>query len=122
MVDELELQQMADALEALGNGTRLAIFTLLVPAGSHGMPVGELQQRLDVPASTLSHHIARLVQVGLLRQDREGRSLICKADYACMDELIAFLTANCCAAEGKASPHRHAQSATPLSDRTEPTD
>ena len=99
MAASLELQQTADVLEALGNGTRLAIFTLLVPAGRKGMPVGELQQRLDVPASTLSHHIARLVQVGLVRQDREGRSLICKANYDRMEALIAFLTANCCAAD-----------------------
>lgn len=93
------LEQAADALEALGNATRLAVFTQLVPAGSRGMPVGEIQQRLDVPASTLSHHIARLVQVGLVRQDREGRSLICKADYARMNDLIGFLTANCCAGD-----------------------
>lgn len=120
MIDELELQLMADALEALGNSTRLAIFTLLVPAGGHGMPVGDLQQRLGVPASTLSHHISRLVQVGLVRQDREGRSLICKAEYACMDELIAFMTANCCAAEGKLKPHRHGEPGdVPRSDLTD---
>lgn len=99
MVDTAELQDTAAALEALGNSTRLAIFTLLVPAGRQGLPVGDIQQRLRVPASTLSHHIARLVQVGLLRQERDGRSLICKADYERMSGLIDFLTANCCAAD-----------------------
>lgn len=99
MSDDPELQQMADALEALGSSTRLAIFTLLVPAGRKGLPVGELQRQLDVPPSTLSHHIARLVQVGLVRQEREGRSLICTADYACMNGLIAYLTRNCCVSD-----------------------
>lgn len=99
MVETAELQEMADALEALGNSTRLAIFTQLVPAGGQGLPVGEIQQRLQVPGSTLSHHIAKLVQVGLVRQEREGRSLICKADYETMTALIDFLTANCCIAD-----------------------
>ena len=69
-----ELQQIADTMEALGNETRLAVFTLLVPAGRGGLTVGGIQRRLGVPASTLSHHLSRLIQVDLVKQERQGRS------------------------------------------------
>ncbi len=102
-----ELQMVADAMEALGNETRLAIFTLLVPAGRGGLTVGEVQSRLGVPASTLSHHLSRLVQVKLVAQERQGRKLICRANYPAMDAVLAFLTRNCCAADGAATGHEH---------------
>ena len=92
-----ELQGVASCLEALGNETRLAIFRLLVQAGPDGLAVGEIQRRLDIPASTLSHHITRLVWVGLIRQVRHGRSLICSADFEGMHDMVAFLTRECCA-------------------------
>lgn len=102
-----ELQQTADAMEALGNETRLAVFTLLVPAGRGGLTVGEIQARLGVPASTLSHHLSRLVQVGLVNQERQGRKLICHANYQRMDGVLRFLTRNCCAADGAEQGHGH---------------
>ena len=95
-----ELQLVADAMEALGNETRLAVFTLLVPAGKGGLTVGDIQSRLGVPASTLSHHLSRLIQVDLVQQERQGRKLICRANYPAMDRVLAFLTRNCCAADG----------------------
>jgi|TARA_B110000196_G_C20966029_1_gene576296 DNA-binding transcriptional ArsR family regulator len=97
-----ELQQTADAMEALGNETRLAVFTQLVPAGPAGLTVGEIQARLGVPASTLSHHLARLIQVNLVCQERQGRKLICRANYQRVDVVVQFLTRNCCAADGNA--------------------
>ncbi len=105
--DSAELQQTADTMEALGNETRLVIFTLLVPAGQSGLTVGEVQARLGVPGSTLSHHIARLVQVGLVQQQRQGRKLICRANYRQMDNVLKFLTRNCCAADGADAGHVH---------------
>ncbi len=105
--DTSELQQTADTMEALGNETRLAIFTLLVPAGRAGLMVGEIQARLGVPASTLSHHLARLIQVDLVRQERQGRKLICRANYPRMDSVLSFLTRNCCAADGADAGHAH---------------
>lgn len=87
-------------MEALGNETRLAIFTQLVPAGRAGLTVGEIQTRLGVPASTLSHHLARLIQVDLVGQERRGRKLICRANYQRMDGVLQYLTRNCCAADG----------------------
>ncbi|MBT4490135.1 MAG: helix-turn-helix transcriptional regulator [Rhodospirillaceae bacterium] len=100
--DSSQLQTVADAMEALGNETRLAVFTQLVPAGRAGLTVGEIQARLGVPASTLSHHLARLIQVDLVRQERQGRKLICRANYPRMDGVLRFLTRNCCAADGAA--------------------
>ena len=92
----MELNQAARCLEKLGNPIRLEVFRLLVRAGPEGLPVGEIQESLGVPASTLSHHVAHLVNVGLVTQERQGRQLICRPDFALMDGLIDFLTAECC--------------------------
>lgn len=93
----MEIEQLAACLEKLGNPTRLAIFRLLVRAGQHGMAVGELQSRLNVAPSTLSHHILFLVTVGLVRQEREGRVLRCKPNFDLMNAIVKALTAQCCA-------------------------
>lgn len=95
--DGMDLQRLAKCLEKLGNPRRLEIFRLLVRAGPDGLPVGQIQEHLGVPASTLSHHLFHLVSVDLVRQDREGRVLRCRANYALMDEVVASLTAECCA-------------------------
>ncbi len=92
----MEAGKAAESLEALGNETRLAVFRLLVQAGEKGASVGVIQKTLGVPASTLSHHISRLLRVGLLTQERRSRELICRANYASMDELVSFLRENCC--------------------------
>jgi DNA-binding transcriptional ArsR family regulator len=93
----MELEQLAACLEKLGNPTRLAIFRLLVRAGQDGMAVGELQSRLNVAPSTLSHHILFLVTVGLVKQEREGRVLRCKPNFDLMNAIVKALTAECCA-------------------------
>ena len=92
----MKLESAAKQLEALGNPTRLAIYRKLVKAGQKGCPVGDIRQALDIPASTLSHHIAKLVQAGLLIQQRDSRSLVCSLNYANMESLMAFLVNNCC--------------------------
>ena len=93
----MKLDDAAARLEALGNPTRLKIYRALVRAGAEGMPVGRLQTKLDVAASTLSHHIKSLVIVGLVTQVREGATLACHANYELMHELLAFLAEECCA-------------------------
>lgn len=95
----MNLENAAELLEALGNPTRLAIYRNLVAAGSNGRSVGEIRDQLDIPASTLSHHIAKLVNTGLLSQQRNSRSLVCRVDYESMDRLMAFLVQNCCTEE-----------------------
>jgi ArsR family transcriptional regulator len=92
----MKLENAAKQLEALGNLTRLAIYRSLVQAGPVGRPVGDIRDELDIPASTLSHHIAKLVNTGLLTQERDSRSLICRIDYENMDGLMAFMVQNCC--------------------------
>ena len=92
----MKLESAAKQLEALGNPTRLAIYRALVKAGQKGSSVGDIRQALDIPASTLSHHISKLVQAGLLTQQRDSRSLVCRLDYANMESLMAFLVNNCC--------------------------
>lgn len=86
----------AKCLSELGSPTRLSVFRLLVKAGPDGMVVGEIQRRLQIPASTLSHHIARLAWAGLVDQRREGRKLHCSTRDGVMDSLVTFLTAECC--------------------------
>ena len=96
----MKTAEAATHLEALGNPTRLAIFRLLVRAGEAGLPVGRIQQRLDMPASTLSHHLKTLIATGLVRQTRERTTLICTAEFKLMRGLVDFLVAECCTESG----------------------
>ena len=93
----MELEQAAKQLEALGNTTRLKIYSDLVQAGHEGSTVGEIKEKLGIPASTLSHHISKLVYTGLVTQERVSRSLVCRANFVHMDSLMMFLAHNCCA-------------------------
>lgn len=93
----MDILTQANRLEALGNPTRLAIYRALVRAGRAGTPVGKLQDAIGIPASTLSHHLAKLCACGLAGQTREGTVLRCRAHYDVMEQLVAFLAAECCA-------------------------
>ena len=86
-----------DALGALAQEHRLALFRLLVQAGDQGLAAGALAERLGLPNSSLSFHLAGLSRAGLIRQERRSRSLIYRADYGRMNELLAYLMENCCA-------------------------
>jgi ArsR family transcriptional regulator, arsenate/arsenite/antimonite-responsive transcriptional repressor len=99
----MKLETAARQLEALGNTTRLRIYRTLVRAGHGGLAVGQVQERVGLPASTLSHHLKRLVDRGLVRQERAGTSLICHAEYPAMTALLGFLSDECCADQGCAS-------------------
>lgn len=90
----------ATALDALGNVARLEAYRTLVRAGRPGLAIGELQRRLDgIPRSTLAHHLNKLLQAELISQEREGTSVVNRANYPRMDALIAFLTDACCSDE-----------------------
>ncbi|MER8984223.1 metalloregulator ArsR/SmtB family transcription factor [Mesorhizobium sp. M0843] len=93
----MKLEQAAKQLEALGNPTRLNLYRMLVRAGEAGRPVGYLQDSLGIAASTLSHHLHRLILTGLVTQERQATTLICRANYPIMNELIGFLANECCA-------------------------
>jgi ArsR family transcriptional regulator, arsenate/arsenite/antimonite-responsive transcriptional repressor len=92
----MKIDDAAARLEALGNPTRLQIYRALVRAGETGMPVGKLQAKLDVAASTLSHHLKTLLAVGLISQERQATTLICRTNYDVMHTLVDFLVAECC--------------------------
>ncbi len=102
----MEHSQAARCLEKLGNATRLEIFRLLVRAGPAGLAVGEIQEYLDIPGSTLSHHVSHLVNAGLVHQQREGRVLRCTPNFTLIDEVIRFLTEECCAGVAEAGSAR----------------
>ena len=87
------------SLSALAQDTRLDIFRLLVRAGSEGRAVGHIGEKLQLPSATLSFHLGQLKHAGLITFRREGRSLIYTANFAAMDELIAYLMENCCAGD-----------------------
>ncbi len=93
---DMKLDDAAARLEALGNPTRLKIFRALVRAGDQGMAVGHLQTMLDIAPSTLSHHIKSMLIVGLIAQERQSTTLICRANYEVMRGLLDFLLEECC--------------------------
>ncbi len=86
----------AKGLAALGNTTRLRLLKLLVKAGHRGLNIGQIQARLAVPSSTLAHHITALLKAGLLTQSRQGREVICRADYGALRGLSTYLLDECC--------------------------
>ncbi|MEZ5850073.1 MAG: metalloregulator ArsR/SmtB family transcription factor [Hyphomicrobiaceae bacterium] len=99
----MKLDDAAACLEALGNPTRLRIYRALVKAGDAGFSVGTLQTKLDIAASTLSHHLKSMLIVGLITQERQSTTLICRANYDVMRALVSFLVEECCA-EGTCPP------------------
>lgn len=86
-----------EALRALAQEARLDLFRRLVRAGPAGLAVGELRAATGLPGATLTNHLNVLRQATLVRSAREGRVIRCIANYAGMDELIAYLLENCCA-------------------------
>ena len=92
----MEAASAISALGALAQEHRLAAFRLLVQAGDNGMAAGAIAEALDIPGSSLSFHLAHLTRAGLIRQQRQSRSLIYTADYAAMNALVGYLMENCC--------------------------
>jgi ArsR family transcriptional regulator, arsenate/arsenite/antimonite-responsive transcriptional repressor len=85
-----------EALGALGQESRLAIVRLLVRKGPGGLSAGAIAERLNIPAPTLSFHLAHLHRAGLVDSRREGRSIIYGVSYAGMNALLTYLTEDCC--------------------------
>lgn len=95
----MKVQDVAARLEALGNPTRLEIVRVLVRTGNRGLAVGELRERIGIAASTLSHHLAKLLTVSLVTQERQGTTLICRAEFDTMKDTADYLIAECCVEE-----------------------
>jgi ArsR family transcriptional regulator, arsenate/arsenite/antimonite-responsive transcriptional repressor len=113
----MDTRDAVAALAALAQETRLAAFRLLVQAGDGGMAAGEIAQALDVPAPTLSFHLKELANAGLVSSRQEGRNVIYRTAYAAMDELIAYLTDNCCQGGGHCLPKTAAAASSTRSRR-----
>ena len=92
----MESDSAIEALAALAHPGRLAVFRLLVQAGSGGMPAGDVARALETPANTMSTQLAVLARAGLIRSRRESRSIIYMADYAQITALLGFLMEDCC--------------------------
>ena len=84
------------ALSALAHDARLAVFKLLVQAGPAGLAAGIIAARLEMAPPALSFHLKELTHAGLLLQRPEGRKIHYSANFSSMNELIAYLTENCC--------------------------
>ncbi len=92
----MKIEHAAEQLAELGHVTRLGIYRTLIKAGKGGLPVADIKDALNTAPSTLSHHITRLVRVGLIKQVREGRVLRCFAQYEELGLLIDYLSSECC--------------------------
>ena len=92
----MKLERHAEQLAALGHVARLSILRAVVQAGPDGVSATDLQERLDIPWTTLSHHIERLVDAGVVAARREGKFVFHTADYVALRGLTDFLWEDCC--------------------------
>lgn len=95
----METKAAVTLLTALAQETRLSIFRLLVTQGADGIAVGQIAERLSIPAATLSFHLKELNYAGLVSSRQQGRFFYYSANFNRMNELLAFLTENCCSGE-----------------------
>jgi ArsR family transcriptional regulator, arsenate/arsenite/antimonite-responsive transcriptional repressor len=108
----METKNTIQALAALAQESRLAIFRLLVVAGPAGMPVGKIAEQLALANATLSFHLKELTNAGLTTAVQNGRSITYSANFTTMNELLEYLTQNCCAGSDCA-PAGKSKSCTP---------
>ena len=92
----MEMIDAVKSLSALAQGSRLSIFRLLVQAGPVGLAAGSIGEKLDLPPATLSFHLAGLTRAGLADSRQDGRFVIYTANFDGMNELVGYLTDNCC--------------------------
>lgn len=97
-----KLDRHAEQLAALGHPVRLAVLRFVVQGGESGVPAGEIQSHVDMPASTLSHHLKRLVDAGMLTSRSEGTFHYYTADYKMLRALTDYVWEDCCK-RGKAN-------------------
>ncbi len=95
----MERNEVIRSLAALAHPIRLEVFRALVVRGPFGLTPGVMSEGLGIPAATLSFHLKELVNAGLATQERASRNLIYRAAYAHMNDLLTYLTANCCQGE-----------------------
>ena len=102
----MEKEAAIATLASLAQESRLDIFRLLVRAGPDGLAVGEVGESLGLPSATLSFHLKELTNAGLLHFERIGRSRIYRPDFDVMNQLLGYLTENCCQGAGRTTKAR----------------
>jgi len=95
-IGHMELQHALIAFDALSQETRLRAFRLLVEAGPEGMAAGAISEQLATPHNTMSFHLNHLVNAGIVKSQKQGRSVIYSADFEAMRGLIGFMVEDCC--------------------------
>jgi ArsR family transcriptional regulator, arsenate/arsenite/antimonite-responsive transcriptional repressor len=106
----MQINKTAEGFSALGNETRLGIFRLLVQAGEAGLSTGRIASEIDIPLSTLAHHLDALTRARLVNQRKTGREVTNTANYPVMQDLIDYLTQNCCQGIPQERPRTAAKS------------
>jgi ArsR family transcriptional regulator, arsenate/arsenite/antimonite-responsive transcriptional repressor len=101
-----DVVKFADMFSAMGTESRLRILRLLLSAHPEGMVVGEVAEELDIPASTLSHHLDKLRNENLVQVQREGTFLRYTANTDALEELLGFLYAECCTRNKAVAPDK----------------
>lgn len=92
----MKTNQAATILQALGHEARLQLFTTLVKAGEDGMNIGQLREHLNIPASTLAHHITTLTKANIITQHIRGRETINVANFTLVEAVATYLFNDCC--------------------------
>jgi len=117
----METSKVLIALAALAQDTRLGIYRLLVEHAPEGLPAGQIAERLDISPATLSFHLKELSRADLLLSRQDGRFVWYRAALDEMNDLVEYLTANCCqasaACDPKCAPKRPAAQLTPALKR-----
>lgn len=93
---ETDFTQAAQAFAAMGSEPRLEVLMCLVRAGDAGLLVGDIQERTDIPASTLNHHLKFLTAAGIVTQEKQGRTIINRAQFDALEALAGFILKQCC--------------------------
>ena len=109
----MKAKDVIDALGALAHEHRLALYRLLVERGPEGLPAGHIATRLKLVPSSLTFHLQALQRAGLINQRRESRQLIYSADFDAMNDVVSYLTENCCGGSGECAPGCKPARATP---------
>jgi ArsR family transcriptional regulator, arsenate/arsenite/antimonite-responsive transcriptional repressor len=100
----MKTRRVVEALGALAHEHRLAIFRLLVERGPAGLAAGHIAERVGLAPSSLTFHLQNLRRAGLITRQRESRQLIYSADFEAMNDLVGYLTQNCCAGSAECAP------------------
>lgn len=100
----MDAKQVIAALGALAHDTRLEVFRMLVQRGLEGLPAGTIASALDIPPSSLTFHLQQLAHAGLVTQRRVSRQIIYATDFAAMNQVMSYLTENCCGGAETCAP------------------